>query len=247
MAEMLLINPRRRRRKTTSKTRRRVSHSRRRNPIRARRRNPVASRSVSMPLSRRRRRNPIGRKRRSMFGRRRRNPISLGGLNTNKLLGMFKDAGIGGAGAVVMDVIMGQLNQYLPTTFQTNPTTLGAGDAVKAALTALLGHLGNKATKGLSYKMAQGALAVQAYEVLKGLLPSTMTLGYMSPAAIVKGSNRVGPTQAGRQGFAAYVGHGGRTPLLNGRGVSAYTSGRPLLNGLGRQSPQAREGVSTYR
>lgn len=183
-----------------------------------------------------------------MFGRRRRNPIRMGGVNTKRLLEMLKDAGIGGAGAIVMDVVMGQVNQYLPPTFQTNPVSFGVGDAVKAALTALLGQLGAKHTKGLSLKMAQGALAVQAYEALKSLLPATMTLGYMSPAAIVKGSNRVGPTQAGRQGFAAYVGHGGRTPLLNGAGrVGAYTSGRVLLNGMGRQSPQAREGVSTYR
>ena len=167
----------------------------------------------------------------------------MGGVNTNRLMAMFKDAAIGGAGAIAMDVIMGQVNGFLPASFQTSKTSVGVGDAVKAGLTAILGQVASRSTKGLSVKMAQGALAVQAYEILSSFLPASMTLGYASPAAIVNGSPRVGPTRAGmmQNSFGAYT-KPGRTPLLN-----AYTMpGRsPLLNG-GR-TVQQREGVSTYR
>ena len=162
---------------------------------------------------------------------------------------MFKDAAIGGAGAVVMDVVMGQLNTYLPASLQTQKTTLSIGDAVKAGLTAALGKVLAKHTKGLSLKMAEGALAVQAYEIISGFLPTTMALGYMSPAAIVNGSNRVGPTQGGmlqgrRHGMRAYLPAGRNSNMLN-----AYLqpgNARITLNGP-RQSVQMREGVSTYR
>lgn len=249
MAEMLLINPRRRR--ASPKRRKTTAKRRRRNPIGAL---ALRGRRSTMRVSglsrRRRRRNPIGTIGRRI--RRRRNPISLGGkLNTSRLLAMFKDAAIGGAGAIVMDVIQGQLNGFLPATFQTSKTTVGVGDALKAAVTAILGTVGAKATKGLSLKMAQGALAVQAYEILSSFMPATMTVGYGSPARIIQGSQRVGPTRGGM--LQAYV--QGRTPLLNGGGVAAYqrAGGRTaLLNGapggMGRMSnAQAREGVSTFR
>lgn len=248
MAEMLLINPRRRR--ASPKRRKSTAKRRRRNPIGAL---ALRGRRSTMRVSglarrHRRRRNPIGTIGRRI--RRRRNPISLGGkLNTNRLLAMFKDAAIGGAGAIVMDVIQGQLNGFLPATFQTSKTTVGVGDAVKAALTAILGTVGAKATKGLSLKMAQGALAVQAYEILSSFMPPTMTVGYGSPARIVQGSNRVGPTRGGMlQGVGAYQRPGGRTPLLNGLGAYTHGGKSPLLNGMGRMSnAQAREGVSTFR
>lgn len=238
MAEMLLVNPRRRRKaaKSTKRRARRSTTRRRRNPI---------SRSAAMPISgrRRRRRNPIANLRRRSAGRRRRNPISLGGLSSKSLLSMFKDAAIGGAGAIAMDVIQGQVNGFLPASFQTSKTQIGIGDAVKAGLTAVLGTLGRKATRGLSMKMAAGALTVQAYELMSSLVPATMTLGYGSPARIINGSARVGPTRAGMlQGIAAYQRAGGKSPLLNAYLAPGRT---PLLNG--GSDALVREGVSTYR
>lgn len=238
MSEMLLVNPRRRRKAAASSKRR----ARRASP--RRRRNPIGGRRGSMKISglsrHRRRRNPINNLRVGR-SRRRRNPISLGGLSGKSLMQMFKDAAIGGAGAIGMDVIMGQVNGFLPVTFQTQKTVIGVGDAVKAGLTALLGTLGRKATKGLSMKLAAGALTVQAYELMSSLVPSTLTLGYASPARIVNGSARVGPTRSGM--LQAYQRAGGRSPLLN----QYLPPGRtPLLNG-GRMSAQQREGVSTFR
>lgn len=244
MAEMLLINPRRRR-KAHAAPKRRVSVKRRRNPLTvvaaapARRRRRVAPRMHAVAHARRRR-NPL----RAMHTarKRRRNPISLmGGVTSKGIMSLFKEAAIGGAGAVAVDVLMGQVNTYLPTSLQPTPgaTTVGVNDAVKAGVTVLLGHVLRKPTKGLSTKMALGALTVQAAGIMKSFVPASMTMGFYSPANIVQGTNRVGPI---RHGVNAYI-PAGNTPLLN-----AYMApGRSaLLSGMGT-SAQRRELVSPYR
>lgn len=202
MAEMLLINPRRRkaRRAATTSKRRRVTR-RRRNPmplVAARRRNPIAAR---------RRANPIARMRRRTM--RRRNPIG-GRMGTGMLMAAIREAFVGGAGAVAVDLAMGQINRFLPATLKTVPGTVGAGDAVKALITVTLGHLLARPTRGLSRKMALGALTVQSANIMKSFVPGTMAMGYASPARIVNGSNTVGPN------------------------MGAYTQGSPLLNAYTR-------------
>ena len=204
MAEMLLINPRRRRKARRANPiakRRRVT--RRRNPLatvaRRRRRNP-------MPAIRRR--NPIGLARRRVM--RRRNPI--GGMGTGMLMAAIREAFVGGAGAVAVDLAMGQINKFLPATLVTRPGQIGAGDAVKAIITVTLGHLLARPTRGLSRKMALGALTVQSANIMKSFVPGTMAMGYASPARIVRGTNTVGPNM----------------------GMGAYTQGSPLLNAYTR-------------
>ncbi|NBW68808.1 MAG: hypothetical protein EBR47_09040 [Betaproteobacteria bacterium] len=205
MAEMLLINPRRRR--ANPKRRRHnplatVARRRRRNPLaavaRRRKRNP-------MPMVRRRS-NPIGLARRRVM--RRHNPI-YGRMNTGMLMAAIREAFVGGAGSIAVDLAMGQINKFLPANLQSNPmaTGIGAGDAVKALATVLLGHFLAGPTRGLSRKMAMGALTVQSANIMRKVLPlGTMPLGYASPARIVRGSNTVGPN------------------------MGAYTQGSPLLN-----------------
>lgn len=224
MAQMLLVNPRKRR-----KARRASPAKRRRNPIsaastlglarRRRRRNPIAA------VSRRRRRNPISAVSRVMR-RRRRNPIAVG-LSPKVIVAMLKDGLIGGAGAVGMDVLMGQVNKYLPITFQTVPGLPGVGDGVKALLTAIIGQGLDKRTKGLSRKAAEGALAAQAAGIIRALLPDSVPLGYYTPAQLVQGSARMGPIRPGMNGMRRYLPQSGKTPLL-----SAYMqSGQsPLLS-----------------
>lgn len=244
-SEMLLINPRRRR--AASPKRRRASPKRRRrNPIgpgrpasaRISRRPRAVARRVTRRVARRR--NPISNLGLGRRSRRRRNPISLGGLNTKSLVAMFTDAAIGGAGAIAMDLVMGQVNGFLPASFQTNPATVGMGDGVKAILTAFIGKSLNRSTKGLSEKMARGALAVQAYEILSSFVPSTLPMGYASPARIIQGSARVGPTRGGM--LQAYLRPGSRSPMLSAYLPNGTRS--PLLNG---KSVQQREGVSSFR
>lgn len=152
---------------------------------------------------------------------------------------MLTDAAIGGAGAIAMDVIMGQVNGFLPPSFQTNPSTVGLGDAVKAVLTAFVGQALRKPTKGLSAKMAQGALSVQAYEIMSSFMPTGMSVGYASPAKIVNGSARVGPSRGGM--LQAYLPRGSRSPMLNAYLPNGTRS--PLLN----KSVQQREGVSMFK
>ena len=208
MAEMLLINPRRRRKTRRANPiakRRRVT--RRRNPLAA-----VARRRRRNPMPAVRRRNPIRLARRRVM--RRRNPIG-GRMGTGMLMAAIREAFIGGAGSIAVDLAMGQINKVLPTNLQSNPMAsgIGAGDAVKALATVLLGHFLAGPTRGLSRKMAMGALTVQSATIMRKVLPlGTMPLGYASPARIVRGTNTVGPNM----------------------GMGAYTKGSPLLNAYTR-------------
>ena len=198
---MLLINPRKR--GTRKATKRRVV--RRKNPVTAmvrRRRNPLAAM--------RRRRNPLAAARRNPLARmraRRRNPI--GGAMMGNYMTQIREAVIGGAGALGMDLVYGQINSFLPAALKRVPGSIGAGDAVKAVITVALGGLLSKPTRGLSDKAARASLTIQAYDIMKSFVPSGMTIGYASPALIAQGTNRVGPIR---------------------RGMNAYTNGTPLLN-----------------
>lgn len=217
MAEMLLINPRKRSRKVRATKAKRRTHARRRNPV--------------APLIARKR-NPVRALHRRVMSRRRRNPaLSLGGMTG--YMTAIREALMGGVGAVAFDIVHGQIKRFLPAALQVTPGKVGAGDAVRAIITVFVGHALNGVTRGFSKKAAMASLTVQAHDLLKGFVPAALPLGYASPAMIAQGTNRVGPI---RQGMNAYT-KPGQTPLL-----SAYTSGSQLLNGA-----RGREGHSMYR
>lgn len=201
MAEMLLINPRKRTRKVRkTAAKRRV------------RRNPIAA------MSRRVRRNPVRALKRRVM--RRRNPIGMAGMTG--YMNSIREALMGGVGAVAFDIVHGQIKRFLPAALQVTPGKIGAGDAVRAIITVFVGQALNGVTRGFSKKAAMASLTVQAHDLLKGFVPAALPLGYASPAMVAQGTNRVGPI---RQGVNAYT-KPGPTPLL-----SAYTSGSQLLNG----------------
>jgi hypothetical protein len=228
MAEVLLINPRSRRKSRKAKSRRsrkgkmpaglaRYWAAKRRGKKRvARRRNPVSYRAVT----RRRRSNPDG------FGR----------MFTG-IVPMIQNAAIGAVGSIGVDLAMGQINRFLPTTLQVVPGTIGAGDAIKAVATVALGQLLSRPTRGMSKRMAQGALTVQADRIIRSFLPATITsqMGYAVPAvAVTQGSPRIGPNRV-NTAMSAYT-KPGVTPLL-----SAYTRAgapSPLLS-----SARVRESI----
>ena len=216
MAEMLLINPRKRR---AAKKARRSPVARRR--VTARRKNPI----VAM----KRRSNPLSAMRRRVT--RRRNPINMG---MGSYMTQIREALMGGAGAVVMDVVFGQVNKFLPATLKTVPGQVGAGDAVKAILTVAIGQVLSKPTMGFTKKAAAASLIVQAHGIIKSFVPATLALGYASPAYVEQGTNRIGPI---RKGMNAYTATG--TPLLSAYMKQGSTS---LLNGA-----RSRENVSSYR
>lgn len=214
MAEMLLINPRRRRKTTARKTRRR---------------NPVA-RVMARPT---RRRNPVAAMKKRVM--RRRNPIGM----TSGMMRMIQDAFVGGAGSIAVDLAQGQLNKFLPATLKTTPGTVGLGDGVKAVMTVVLGRALNRTTRGLSMKMASGALTVQSAGIMKTLLGPMLgaQLGFYTPGFVTNGTSRVGPIR--NAGMGAYT-PAGQTPLL-----SAYTRPgvTPLLNAArGPSNARQREG-----
>jgi len=239
MAEMLLINPRTRRK------------ARKANPARRRRRsNPLALARVvhrrrrrSNPIAavRRRRRNPIGMMRRRVM--RRRNPAMLGGY-----MGAIREALMDGFGAVAIDYAYHMIAKAIPGStgqmLTPNPTSVGAADAIKAVLTVVLGNALNGVTRGFSRKAAKASLTVQSYQIMKKVLPAQISsnlsgLGYMSPAVVTSGyGTRIGPIR-GQMGMYTAP---GATPLL-----SAYTasgSASPLLSG---SNARMREGTSLYR
>jgi hypothetical protein len=210
MAEMLLINPRKR--KAARK---------------ARRATPIAKRRVMA----RRRKNPIAAVKRRVM--RRRNPIGMG--MAGGYMTAIREALMGGAGAVAMDLVFGQVNKFLPATLQKTAGTVGAGDAIKAVLTVFIGQALNKPTRGFSKKAAQASLTVQAHDIIRSFVPATMALGYYSPAMTAQGTNRVGPI---RKGVNAYT--SGGTPLLNAYQASGGATA--LLNGA-----RNRENVTLFR
>ena len=176
MAQLMLINPRKRRARKSSSAPKRRRHSvarvasPRSNPRRRTRRNPIAARHMHRIHRRRARRNPIG----------------GGGVGAQIMQGM-----IGGAGAVLVDVIQG----YIPM-----PASLATGYGpyvVKAGLGVLLGTFGKKILGHTAAKLGAGAITVAAYGAIKtataGMLPAPAAtaavagMGYMNPTAMLNG------------------------------------------------------------
>lgn len=228
MAEMLLLNPRKRRARKSNPSKRR---HRRRNP------SLLSPRRVARRVARRtaRRSNPMP-GRRLVIRRRRRNPIAMGGM-ARGAVAMLNEALIGGAGAIAVDAVMGQVGPMLPASLQRVPGSVGAGDAVKALITIVLGRVLSRPTRGLSMKAAQGALTVQAHGVLSTMVPSSLALGYATPGQVMPGSPRIGPNARMLRPVGRYV--SSPPPLLN-RYVGPANS--PLLSGS-REQTMAREGV----
>lgn len=231
MAEMLLINPRKRRAGAKRRTTARKSPARRKTAVKRRRTNPISVASVKKAVRRRVRPTSVKSSR-----RRRRNPIA--GFNMKSIVDMFQTAAIGGAGAVGIDALMAQANKFLPPSLKTP----NANMAVKALLSVVVGKGLSRVTKGLSEKMAVGALTVQAAALVRRVVPASVRLagvGYSNPAAVSRGTARIGPViRAG--GTAAYNRPGGQTPMLN-----AYTGGSsPLIRGGSAGTARMREGFS---
>lgn len=205
MAEMLLINSRKRRRKV-AKSRRKTSKRRSRNPIVR-----VAPKSPTGRV-RRVRLNPLSRAKRG-GSRRRRNPI--GGNMLRGIVPMIQNAAIGAVGSVGVDFAWGKLNPMLPPGLQTNAVSIGAGDAIKMVTTVALGQLLSRFTRGYSRTAAQGALIVQADRIVRSFLPADIKsqLAWYSPAPVVNAQTRVGPYQT--RALSALTPTGSNTPLLS--------------------------------
>jgi hypothetical protein len=159
--EMLLVNPRKRRRKAKGRKR---ARARRRRSGGARR--AAAGYTVGNAPIRRRKLNP--RRRRGRSRRRRgyrRNPISLRGFAPGNLMNQVTGALPGAVGALGLDVLLG----FVPI-----PVTWKAG--IPGYLTKIVGAVGlgmlagNMVGQATAARMTTGALTVMFHGILRELL-----------------------------------------------------------------------------
>lgn len=200
MAEIALINPRRRRKARKTRARKRRHVARRRHTARRRRRTAVVA--VRRRNPRRRRHAVVARSRRY---RRHRNPrFSVSGIKAALI-----PAAIGGAGAVALDLTLGYVGDKLPSFLQSGIARTG----VKLAGALALGLVAGKAFGSEKGKaVALGGLTVVLYGALRDALKSAApslplsglsavdfasetigayqpsSLGYMNPAPFMPGS-----------------------------------------------------------
>jgi hypothetical protein len=172
--QLLLINPRRRsrrRRKMSAKQSRYFGGGRKRNPARRRRRS--YRRNPQLLLNPRRGRS-----------RRRRNPIALAGLSSGVsaffnrpsiggVLGVAKGAATGAAGAIAVDVIMGQAQRFIPASLLA-PNVY---PLVKAGAAIAFGVAGRRFLGATAVKMAEGSLICTARDWMRSLVPASIALG----------------------------------------------------------------------
>jgi len=237
-------------------SRRKNARRRRRNPIalaanprRRRRRNPIAAIAANPRHRRRRRRNPIAaiaanprrrrrhRNPRASRRRYRRNPSAMGSiksmLSVRGLMNTLVPAGIGGAGALGVDIALAYIP--LPEWFQTPIGKMVARIAGAVGVGALAAFIVPRRTAAL---ITAGALTVTAYGTIRdfaaeqfpqlpglsGIYPpmgadySDTRMGYVSPAPRL--SAYMNRRDAGAAPLSAYM----RRPLDNVNNLSGVTS-----------------------
>lgn len=221
MSEILLVNPRRRRKHKARRANPRKRRARRAVRHVARRANPRRRHAVRV-IRRRYRSNPS-------FG---------GGLSgvTRSFVPTLKAGALGAVGALANDLAYGYTKGYLPAVLTTGNVAI-ATRAVYAVLSAML--LGSTVFKGKGRDLGVGAMTVVLHDagkvVLAGMLPSAPLNGmgaYYSAGPTVgprralpmAGMGRVGRTGQYMNG-AAGVGRVG--VYMNGLGDSDYENGIP--------------------
>lgn len=190
MAELMLINPRKRRRKSKVRARKR-SRSR----IRARRRK-------SYPLAMMN--NPRKRRRRSR-GMRRSFKRATGGFKPMAFVNeTLMPSAIGAAGALGLDMLLGFIP--LPETLKVGPMRPLVRIAGAVGIGVIAGMVTNKR---MGEQVGAGALTVVLYDTLKGFVQRTMpnvklgeyndvditeypTLEYLNPGAVVSDTDSMG-------------------------------------------------------
>lgn len=141
MAEVLLVNPRKRRRKTTTRKRKPAAR-------RTARRKTTARRTPARSRRRTYRRNPIGK-------------VNLKSFMRQTLM----PSAVGAVGALGIDMILGFLP--LPANFKTGPMR----PAVKAVGAVAVGMAAGKfASRKIGEQVAAGGLTVVLYDTMKTFL-----------------------------------------------------------------------------
>lgn len=201
MSALWTLNPRRRRRhKHRAKARRRHRSA----AQRAATARMLAARFGANPRRRARRSSRRVARRSGHRVRRHFSSIAPGAMS------MLKNAGLMGAGAVVVDVGMGYVGKVLPAAaspVNADGTTNWMYFAAKAGLALGIGIYGRRVLPGgFAGKAAEGALAVMAYQIVRGLVPSGVALGaYLNPAPTMRPLPQArNPRMAGLAGIGVY-------------------------------------------
>ncbi len=212
-AQLLLINPRRKRRRHARKAR---SHRRRRHVARVSRRRRRRFHATGMVSTnpRRRRRH---RRHAMMNPRRRRRRIHRNPFSTGSIASLAMPVGLGALGAVGLDVIYGYLSNMLPAAITGSPYINAAAKAVGAVG---LGWAGGKALGRDKGKLiAVGALTVITYQLAESLLKQ------MAPTIPLAGLDGFGAYMP-VSGLGAYMPPAGALPPPV-RGVSGFGAYNP--------------------
>lgn len=220
MAEILLVNPRKRRkrrknpvRRMSAKQRRYFGKRRRRNPARGLRAKPVATANP-----RRRRRRSVAR----VVSRRRRNP-TLRGV-TGRILPTVQSGFVGALGGLGLDVLTGFALPKLPAAVQT-----GLGKTAFKILSAVLvGYLGGMVRRGWGTQLANGAMTIVLHDALKEQVAANF------PAIPLGEYLTVGPE----------VGYDMQPALPGETGISGY--GEDWSSGMGEYVTGAGSGMDTF-
>jgi len=137
---------------------------------------------------------------------------------------LLKAGAIGGAGAVAVDVGMSYVRSYLPSSMTSPVNADGSANfgyfGAKAALAIALGVYGRRIPKlgAFAGRMAEGALTVMAYQLMRPMVPANMLGAYMNPAPTMRAG--VSGLRSVR-GVAAYPALPVRASASAGKGARA--------------------------
>ena len=164
----------------------------------------------------------------------------MGGSVQKNAMGLLKTGVVGAGGALAVDVAAGFIMPMLPAMVGTKLNADGSNNylyfAAKSALAVGVAVLGAKVMKReTAHALAAGSITVTAYELLRpmvqGVLPASMSLGWMSPGRIMN------PMSMARPGLGVYDRSATGDQYNNGLGrLGAYSNVAPI------QSPNATAG-----
>lgn len=227
MAQLMLVNPRKRRKAKRTHARRRKTHTTAHNPVHRKRR---VSHKRRTHAKRRYATNPIGlnpRHRRKHRRHYRKNPIG-GGMKG--LLGPVKMAAVASVGAIGLDLAWGMVGNRLPVALSTGPVRHIAKAVGALALAAIAGMVVKKETANT---LGVGALTVVFRDALRDGITSQFPNVQLGDVG----------EYYGMQGMGEYYPAG-----VHGMdGLGEYDFGIHGMDGLGYMNPAANafEGMGT--
>jgi hypothetical protein len=112
-------------------------------------------------------------------------------------MGLLKSGATNGAGAVAVDVLFGYAKNVLPASLATPMNSDGSTNwmyfAAKAALAVGVATAGRRFIPAkIANAMGEGALTVMSYQIVRGMLPSSIALGAYNPVPTMNPARMAG-------------------------------------------------------